>query len=151
KTEETMTGTAAETMRHIDWEALAARVQKLGNYYQTAIWRSVIGLLIVVPLVVLYTMPADVQPFGWVLGAVLGVFVVGKTTLERRRWIKDARTAAVTQGDTLTFWRKDLERRITVSRLGPLEALAGLCLLTPLALLPWSKQHLTLAQWTMTL
>jgi hypothetical protein len=131
RTETTMTAAALNGLDRIDWQALEGRIRRLGREYQLAIWRSMLGLVVVLPLIVLFTMPPDVRPMGWVFGAVLGVLIVGSTTLKRRRWIREAATAARAKEDLLVFWRKDLDRRIRVSRLAALEIVAG-----PLFLLP---------------
>lgn len=126
-----MTAAALNGLDRIDWKALEERLRKMGRYYQLAIWRSVIGLAVVLPLLVLFTMPPEARATGWVLGAVLGVLIVGKTTLERRRWIREA-AAARAPADLIAFWRKDLDRRIRVSRLAALEIAAAPLFLLPL-------------------
>ena len=131
RTEATMSGTAAETMRGIDWSALQERIERLRRKYTFAIARSLVGLAVVLPLIVLFTMPPEVQPFGWVLGAALGLFIVGKTTLTRRRWVRDSLAAGRTREDLLAFWRSDLDRRIRVLRLWPINLLGAIFLLLP--------------------
>ena len=132
RTETTMTAAALNGLDRIDWQALEGRIGRLARSYQLAIWRSVVGLVVVVPLLVVFTMPPESRAFGSVFGACLGVFIVGGTTLKRRRWIRNARAAAHSREDLLAFWRTDLDRRIRVSRLAALQIIAAPLFLLPL-------------------
>jgi hypothetical protein len=121
RTETTMTAVTSHGLDRIDWHALDGRIRRLGRYYRLAIWRSIVGLVVVLPLLVFFTMPPEIRAFGWVFGAGLGALIVGGTTLKRRRWIREAEAAARTNEDQLAFWRRDVDRRIRVSRLAALQ------------------------------
>ena len=88
-------------------------------------------LPILVPVIVLWTMPAEARLFGWALGVAVSAGMLTRMTLDRRRFQREAADAAGTREDLLVFWRRDVDRRIGMLRFWPVNIMAAILLPLP--------------------
>ncbi len=129
--EETMTTMTMAATQQLNWAEISERIGRMGQWHRRAFLRAIVLLPILLPVIVLWTMPAEIRLFGWVLGVAVSAAMLTRMTLERRRFQREAAEAAGSREDLLAFWRRDVDRRIGMLRFWPVNLVAAILLPLP--------------------
>jgi hypothetical protein len=128
--EDVMSGSAMESLQSINWSLLESRLARARAWRRWSPWLAVAALAALVPLTAA-GVPEEARQVTAAVGGALAVVITVSNFLRARAWRREVMAASESRGDLLAFWRKDLDRRIGLRRLWPVNIASGALLTLP--------------------